>query len=100
MSIDNLMSDKDIKCDNTNSSETNTKKPIPDSEIECWSEKYCLKTEHYCGPICINQWMRPKFYIQNNRNDVGDCRKCMPSKDNVYCKNYYPIKITNFDVKE
>lgn len=38
--------------------------------------------------ICLYQ-----FHSKGNFNEkgVGDCRNCMPSENNKFCKKYYPI---------
>lgn len=41
--------------------------------------------------ICLNQFIRHKYYIP--MEGVGDCRYCMPDKDNIKCKLYQPIPI-------
>lgn len=49
--------------------------------------------------LCLRQWIRPKGpYI--NIEGVGDCRICTQHNDNKYCKCYYPITVTTYEVKE
>lgn len=48
--------------------------------------------------MCLNQFIRPTIYIP--MEGVGDCRICQPSKDNKYCKHYYPIPVRTFYVKD
>lgn len=48
---------------------------------------------------CLNQFIRPKK-SNVKIEGVGDCNKCLTHKDNKHCKEYYPITITTYEVKE
>ena len=49
--------------------------------------------------ICLNQFIRPKE-SKSSREGVGNCNICTFHKDNEQCKEYYPITITIYEVKE
>jgi hypothetical protein len=51
---------------------------------------------------CINQVFRSKIWVpEYMRNGSGDCTVCVNDVNgNGHCRNYQPIRIMTFDVKE
>ena len=48
--------------------------------------------------MCLHQFLRPKKGVR--LAGVGDCSTCQAHIDNQRCKNYCPIAVTVFRVKE
>ena len=50
--------------------------------------------------ICLHQFNRPSRPCPGPKPEgVGECYNCQTHPDNKYCKNYTPITVTYYDVR-
>lgn len=58
-----------------------------------------LEYKIYCLNQIINQFSARDYMMSYKIKGQGYCPTCQPSKDNQYCRRYYPIKILEYKIE-